>query len=648
MLLVCVLSTGCPDDTTMPWRPPPKQTLDAAVSAVGQKIDPVGLLKLTRGVVTLTRNQNRASALPGPLLVGDVVETDANSEATLVFGSRREVILGANGRYEVRSEDTGLVLSIERGELRTRPTAPGAAGEDFELTIDTPRAVTRLGSNDAVNIDIRGNNVDFEVVSGRIAYLTKEGESVTIEAGTRKRISSNAVATAPTKPLSLAILSTNGRLQYRGNGKSAFVNVNAKNPPPLVDGDALKSDGEARLGTAETAGNFTLERGSEVVVGVSALGDGREDHVLRLSRGQLSVRAESGKRTTIQLSSDLSVDIVNGGQATLAKTKTGYAINSLTGALQINLAGKPAVAVPGGYNAILVGDAVEVQPPQRESLTLPTRNGLRLYHAGIPRVSLSWTSDGKDAAESSTGYRVQVATEPTFAAPTLSGLVQQRFVTVSVPRRGPLFWRVYDGESGPELVRGNLLSGPEPLGKDLSRLQNDVLAGNEKTTIYFQDKPPLVNFLFTEEPGAAKYQLKVFREGELSRSMAERLVDSLSVSLPEGTLSEGKYLWSVTPLDVKGQELRGGRLNKLEMVYDNAVSNLIIRTPKNGDAGGRKTKVNGIAPPGARVTANGKALDLDEKGRFDDSVEATAGRVVFRMVNGSSEVYTVRSVRGGP
>ncbi len=115
----------------------------------------------------------------------------------------------------------------------------------------------------------------------------------------------------------------------------------------------------------------------------------------------------------------------------------------------------------------------------------------------------------------------------------------------------------------------------------------------------------------------------------------------------DGALAEGRYLWSVTPLDAKGVGLRGGKMNKLEIAYDNAVPDLLISAPRNGDPSGATVPVVGIAPVGAKVFVNGRAVELDDKARFNTSAAPLpGGRLVFRMVGKSgAEVYTVRTVR---
>lgn len=70
-----------------------------------------------------------------------------------------------------------------------------------------------------------------------------------------------------------------------------------------------------------------------------------------------------------------------------------------------------------------------------------------------------------------------------------------------------------------------------------------------------------------------------------------------------------------------------------------------MASPRNGETVGGRARVVGSAPPAARVFANGKRLQLDEQSRFDDQVSPAGGYVIFRVLNGGAETYTVRRVR---
>jgi hypothetical protein len=277
-------------------------------------------------------------------------------------------------------------------------------------------------------------------------------------------------------------------------------------------------------------------------------------------------------------------------------------------------------------------------------VALPTHAGLRVAHTGLTRASLTW-----DGTEGVSSWRVAVSNDPTFSTVLLDGLVHQPFVNVSVPARGPLHWRVYESTApdAEPTAHGSATFTGDLNPDDLSRLKNVVPDGPETTTIYFQDKPPTVTFTWGKKDGAAKYAVKVYRDGELTRVVAERTVAETLVALPESTLAEGNYRWSVTPLDGKGAELEGGRLNKLTMVYDNAVAQLVLKSPKNGEvAVGGQVKVVGVAPVGSKVFVNGKPAVLDGQSRFEASVAPLAqGRVVVCTVGPGGEALTVRTVR---
>ena len=225
------------------------------------------------------------------------------------------------------------------------------------------------------------------------------------------------------------------------------------------------------------------------------------------------------------------------------------------------------------------------------------------------------------------------------------GVVHDNFVSIPVPAKGNWYWRVFKGEL--EHARGSAFFAPEPRAADRSRLKNVVPEGAETTTIFFQDKdkPPVINLTWGKDETAAKYAVKVYREGVLNNAVAERTVAENQLALPENTLVEGKYLWSVTPLDSKGGELKGGRMNKLHLVFDNAVSSLSIKSPRNGEAGGKSVNAVGIAPVGSKLFINGKAVPLDEQARFDTQVSPAGGRVVFRLLHNGGESYTVRTVK---
>jgi hypothetical protein len=102
------------------------------------------------------------------------------------------------------------------------------------------------------------------------------------------------------------------------------------------------------------------------------------------------------------------------------------------------------------------------------------------------------------------------------------------------------------------------------------------------------------------------------------------------------------------PLDARGAELAGGKMNKLDLVYDNALTRLAIGSPKPNDlATGPEVSALGVAPLGSKLYINGRPARLDDKGRFAEKVGRTPA-VVFRLVSkNGNESYWIRKLRGG-
>jgi hypothetical protein len=190
---------------------------------------------------------------------------------------------------------------------------------------------------------------------------------------------------------------------------------------------------------------------------------------------------------------------------------------------------------------------------------------------------------------------------------------------------------------------GSASFAPEPAQKDLARLRNEIADGAEKTTIYYQDRPPAVTVTFKPEAGAVRYRVAIFRVGDLGTPAVERTASESTVPLEAGALSEGSYLWSVTPLDARGQPLRGGRMNKLEMVYDNSVPSLMIKDLAKPRSPGAPAHTAGVAPVGCRMTINGRSAELDDKNRFDMDVRPDDGLIVYRLMRpGQPDAWYVR------
>jgi hypothetical protein len=607
----------------------------SAKKAVGQLESPVGS-------VTLERGQEKRAAKAEPLMVGDVIDTGADSTANLRFGGDRVVELGPDGRFEVGEDGAGVSLNVLDGLVLTRVKSTPAQEEGQVLvTISTPFGLTRVGAAE-LSLKVKDGAADVDVKFGEIELINQNGDVQKVGAGKKGFL--GKVRELPEIPLTFVI--TTGKAELKAKDSKSFVPINPRKPPALKAGDTVRvKDGRFALAPEGSSTRVVLLKGTEVGIVEARKGLGGDATALDVQKGELEVAAPGGQSTRVGVAPGLTLVSDLGGQFTLRRTGSGFDVDALAGDVIIERDGEAPQTVPGGSAATVpLKGKPAVRAAVKEPIVLPPKN-VRLFHSGLKKVTLAWDDDDGATKE----WRFQLSTDPGFTTLVRDGIVHDAFVTVPVTGKG-WFWRVSKAQQGTaESAKGSVTFAAEPKTADLSRVKNEVRAGSETTTIHFQDKdkPPMVTFLWNKEEGAAKYVVKVYREGQLASTVAERTVNEEQVSLPENTLSEGNYLWSVTPLDGKGGELKGGRMNKLHMTFDNGVAALAIKTPRNGDPGGKTVKTSGVVPVGAKLFINGRAVELDEHARFDTSVAPLAGgRLVYRLVTGGAESWTVRSVRG--
>ncbi|MBK7863173.1 MAG: hypothetical protein IPJ65_32090 [Archangiaceae bacterium] len=636
--LLAVTLVGCPDGTGGDPGDPGRDAGTAAPSKTAS-----ALLENARGKVTIERGGKKGPAQLGYLYVGDALETGDESEAVVRFAGGRVIELGPEGRFELKEGEGGLVLSVAQGLVLTRnETAPPSKplGNPVQVTLLTLFGFTRLGTTDeselTLTVDAKGAKVDVKL--GGVELVSSDGKVTQIGAGKTARL--GELKELNLDPIDVIINAGAGRAELKRKDDKAWAPL-AKKTIALSEGDSFRvKDGRIVMQAPDGQGQLTFARGSEVTMEKARKSATAEETGFDFKKGELS--AVSPVKQKLNLSGGVSLTSDKGSQFTLRRTKEGYELVSSAGDVKIERDGQEPSTVFGGRTATIpLKGAVKSEEPSREQVLLPSRSALKvLGQAG--RLAITWEGEPEKP------YRVELATDPAYKQKLVSGVVHQRFLNVQAPPRGSLYWHVFD-EGDKEVAKGSASFAPEAGQTDLARVRNEVPEANPQTVIFFQDKPPAVTFTWAANAEAAKYKVQVFRKGDLKTPVADKSVSEDRLLLPEGALGEGEYLWSLSYLDAKGTEVgSAGAMKRLLITYDNAVQGLTIRSPKNGDPGGPKVRCQGVAPIGAKVQINGKPVQLDEKSRFDTEVAPMgAGLLVFRMVNGASEVYTVRKVRRG-
>jgi hypothetical protein len=606
----------------------------------------VAHLELIKGVVTLERDGKEAPAELGYLYAQDQLVTGVNGEARLRFPGGRTLQMKPDSTFLLDETASGLILHVSKGSIVAEMGAQDE-GRLKAMFIETPFGSTELGTGqNGLSLTVGRDGAKVQVLAGKIELLDQaggrqelgKGGTVELTVGKLARVNQDGDQVMELPALQLVIGDV-GLAEVRHKGQKRWAPL--KRGQVLDPGDAIRvRQGRSIVKAGDNA--IAVTAGSEAAFQGAARDGAVETSTVDLARGALSLSLAQGKRTRVTVGG-VQLDSKAGGQFTVLKTADGLEVAALAGDMTAKK-GDAEQAVLAGQVARLGARGADVHAAGTSELVLPSRTGTKVFHAGtVGEVTLSWPGEKKD-------YVVEVAGDPDFNQKLLLGTVHQPFVTVEGPRQGGLYWRVFEPDGKTQLERGSAVFRPE-FTSSTSTFHDTVQEGSDRTTIYYQNTLPAVTLTFRNEPNAAKYRVRVFKAADLNAPAVDRTSATERVQLEPGTLPEGNYLWSATPMSEAGEELRGGKMTKLDIVYDNAVPSLMVRTPKNGDAyAGNKVQAAGVATVGSKVLINGKSATLDDKGRFDEPVQPV-GRppaLVFRLVRPNAfDVVLVRSLRRG-
>lgn len=618
-LLLTATLAGCPEEPPPAPPPPPAPT-------------PVAHLTEVEGRVTLERDGGASPATKAPVFEGDVVATATGARALLADERGRELELGEETRFRVGASLTAL--EVETGEIAFLGDEDGGASWSG-ASLKTPfgRAVLKDGT--AARVRVTGTGLSAEVSIGEIQLDDVDGGVRQAKAGQRLEVGVGAIELEepppPEKPAVVTLKVEAGKPQVKAKGAARFTST-AKDTE-LEAGAAFKVPKGARA-RLEGSG-FVIEvqpGGSGQIESIQQLG-GLSAVGLSQAQGGLTVTLDGSTGAKVTLD---GVDVSGDQQTTATVTPAGKQkrIEVRAGELTVTRDGVTRTVKAG--DTLVVGNGPLDEPQAlKPALTVPINRRVRVSADRLGLVGLGLPDDE--------AHRVQVATDADFHALVVQGVAQKQ-VVVPAPTRGELFWRTLDDGGQPQ-AQGRARFGPDTASQREAQAKTDTVAETGlKATIYFQRVVPTLTFTFAASEGAAAYQLRVYRAGELKAPLFEKKVTEPRATVESGRLAEGSYLWSASPLDAAGNETGGGRMNKLDVVYDNSLTTLHIASPKNGDKAGASVVAAGIAPLESTLAINGRPTKLDAQGRFKVPVPKD-DVVVFHLKSGGSDSFWVRRLR---
>jgi hypothetical protein len=196
---------------------------------------------------------------------------------------------------------------------------------------------------------------------------------------------------------------------------------------------------------------------------------------------------------------------------------------------------------------------------------------------------------------------------------------------------------------GSRKVRDTLLS----VRRDAAKLelperaqQVRVEADGRHYTVRYQNLLPTVSFVWPDAPKGDLFTLIVRKSGH----EASYQVSEPQLALEADALSEGEYTFWF--LDGRGDMSKTGTLR---LAFDNTARSAYLSSPAEGSAPtGDRVVIAGATLMRSEVSVDGRALQLDDKGRFrlEATVERGQRAVAVRIAHPASGVhYYLRRLR---
>ncbi len=588
----------------------------------------VARLVAKEGTVTLTRGAKVQPAEVGPLEEKDVLETAEASKALLRAPGGQEIELGEKTRLEV---GTSLgELEVTEGTISFLASDEGDGGV---VQVKTKFGSTAVAPGTRATLQLGDQGLSVDVSVGEIVQVGDDGGTRSVAAGQKLEfgVGSIELEAPPEAPKGLEVqLQPEGRVLLKKKGEARFAAAK-KGAQAVAEGTAVQVGPGGKAKLAVEGATVKLGSGTTGTVDSAAPGDDGNELGLTVN-GAASVVLDGKKKAAVKLGGKQPLKVRGNTEAAVNVSKGRVEV--LIGEVELETSGKKQV-VKAGEVATVGGAGITVAQKPRPALTLPMGKKVRVYaRRPLGEVAL-------DLPEGKT--RMQVAADAAFTDVVLSGPAES-FVTVQAPVSGDVFWRTLD-EKGEATAQGRARFMPETSGGKDDASHSDVVAETGlKATVFFQAAVPALTFTFPEVVSARGYRLRVYKAGDLSKPIVDKKVSEAKATVEQGVLGEGSYRWSASALDEAGNDKVGGRMNQMDIVFDNSLTTLHITSPKDGEkADGAKAV--GTAPLGSKLFVNGKLLGTDGSGRFSAALPK-GDSVVFRLVmQDGSEAYWFRRLK---
>lgn len=626
----------------------------AALAPAGCKeaAPPAAVIRALAGAVTVSDAEGaagRPASVDLGLHAGNLVTTGNDGTATVEFEGGNKVDLRPDTTLVVKSGG-GTTAQFGAVLLAGKATA-SSSGHGVLLSIGTPFGITELGGA-ASSLELSLDK-GITVLVGEVTVIGSDGARTTVTAGSSLTLKGLEVAIGSEPegpvvlgPMEFVLLGNPKQVQIKKKGESSWRTPRKREL--LGPGDAVRT--RKATGTQVQFGDLAeVELGPKAEMRFDDAATGPRAHRARyaVTVGDIIINLKAKDKVGAKHEIDvagLAMTVEPGlKEAEVEISSTSPDKAQLTVRFGKVALSDGTVVDAGSTVAISKGKVTTpVKPLATTELALkPKSSSVVYFQSEVPPIEFTWKAD-----DGSKGYELELANDKSFATPVFrEKIAKNSFVYDRFPP-GRYYWRV-KGEG--EWQNGNLTIQKRKEAECANCKRHNVIDDTgEKTVVYYQKELPAITLRWGPVAGATKYQVKVYPDGEFEKPLVDKVVADTTVAFNEGQFGEGKYYWHMVAQSDGGKDIATGKMNTLQIAYDNAIVDLAIKVPKAGQKVTSKSIVTrGEVQLGASLSINGKRAPLDDNGRFSESVGLDKGDndIVYRTMSSDGiERYYVRRV----
>jgi hypothetical protein len=548
------------------------------------------------------------------------------------------LVIRGESTFGLGLDFTSLQVLLEAGHIQ----AVGKVGDS--LNLETPFGAIQLGMG-AVEFEVDAET-GVSVAMGSVSIAGIDGTKV-IEAGQQLNLEGMIVNMGAVElaPVSMVLHAQPKWVQMQGVGEENWRQ--APKQTALTAGERVRTrKAKSTKVTVGEKSRFVLGPGTEFEVLNSEEIEGKQVATYNLTVGTAHINYDVDSKAPVEhhlllgeqkirIQTGIKMGAISIERTAKGKTYLGVRFGRIVLANGTIIDAGQKVEIDGakvGLPKALYETHVRADAGQRTRL---------FYASGVPPVSFGWKRK-QPVGDATFEMAMDKKFKKIVYAENLKG---NRFVLGGL-KAGAYQWRVKEGD---EVVQAGSLNISRMQESECPRCnhQNLIEDDTEDAVVYYQKSLPSLTFSWKPVTGAAKYQVRVFKDGDFDRALVELDTTDSRAALKPGQIREGRYYWLVTAKNASGKTIHTGRTNGLAVAYDNAVTGLTIKTPRPSARTKSRTIVTqGIVQMGASLSINGSKGKVDRKGRFTHTVPLSKGRnmIVYRAVFKGVQRYYVRDV----